>query len=404
MSNLYARLVSGEDERTEALADLLERILVADRRDNKRRFGDFVARVLLAKARDERAKIAFLHSIIQSPDALSVVTQYRIRDGTIPDMVVFRGSDPVCVVEVKIDAAIGEGQVAGYGGWLAERARNRYTPALVLLTHVTPPPAGFAQAELGSFGVKLRSVASWNAAADWFAELGSEESDVNEPLKTLAQEYGEFLKEDAMPTLDDAAIARHYLAHSHQKLIGAVVNMQAGYEFPHNWSKGPGVYEQEVGIWKFHYPEKDHNTRNVYCGLCFNPLKENDDALHGYTRYENGVIDDPKPVVIGDGFYAFVCIDGTAEDCRHIPGFVNSRWYERVDGVLVESEEGPQMDSTGWWHYSMVESSRAGYARICALQELLDEDGRMDNRLEVWTHSALWQTVQLWKDRFGAGG
>ena len=320
MSNLYARLVAGEDQRTEALADLLERVLRADRKENGRRFGDFVARVLLADAKDDQGKAAFLHSLEQSPDALSIATQYRIDDGTIPDMVIFNGSDPVCVVEVKIDAAIGEGQVAGYGRWLAEGARKRYTPALVLLTHVTPPPARFAQAELGSFGVKLRSVASWNAAADWFAVLGSEENAVDEPLKTLAQEFGEFLREEAMPTLDDAAIARHYLAHSHRKLTEAVVNMQAGYGFPHHWTVGRGVYEQEVGIWKYHYPEEDHNTRYVYCGLCFKPCDENDDALHGFARYENGSVDDPKPVVIGDGFYAFVCIDGTADDCRHIPG------------------------------------------------------------------------------------
>ena len=337
MSNLYARLVAGEDQRTEALADLLERVLRADRKENGRRFGDFVARVLLADAKDDQGKAAFLHSLEQSPDALSIATQYRIDDGTIPDMVIFNGSDPVCVVEVKIDAAIGEGQVAGYGRWLAEGARKRYTPALVLLTHVTPPPAGFAQAELGSFGVKLRSVASWNAAADWFAVLGSEENAVDEPLKTLAQEFGEFLREEAMPTLDDAAIARHYLAHSHRKLTEAVVNMQAGYGFPHHWTVGRGVYEQEVGIWKYHYPEEDHNTRYVYCGLCFKPSDENDDALHGFARERTVPSTIPSRLSSGTGsmrLYASTglrMIAGIFRDLRIAAGMseLTAFWWDR---------------------------------------------------------------------------
>ena len=148
MTNLYSRLVSGEDQRTEALTDRLERILTEDRKKGTRRFGCFVSRVLLADATDEPAKADLLRRINNLEVGLSVVTQHRIGDGSIPDMVIFDGSDPLCVVEVKIDAPRGENQLEGYGRWLAKRANqaranHRYKPALVLLTHVTSAPAGF---------------------------------------------------------------------------------------------------------------------------------------------------------------------------------------------------------------------------------------------------------------------
>ena len=400
-TNLYARLVAGEDERTEALADLLERVLGSDCAKKTRRFEDFVARVLLANPTNEDWKTAFVRSANGSPAAFSVVTQYRVSDGTIPDMVIFKGSDPVCVVEVKIDAEIGEGQLERYGIWLDERASDGCEPALVLLTQSTNAPEGFTHPEIECYRVRLRSVALWHIVANWFGELCRSEDGVAEPLKSLARDFSEFLKEDAMPTLDDAAIARLYLAQSHRKLIDTVRNMPARFEFPHHWSAGRGVEVNPVGIWKYHYPEDDHNTRFVYYGLCFNPADENDNALHGFARYENGAVDDPKPVVIGDGFYAFVGICALAEDCRYIPGFANNRWYERPRGVLVESKDGPSVDSTGWWHYST--GDKAGYARVRALQDVLEDDGRVGGRLERWTHNALSQAVDLWKDHFGAG-
>ena len=403
MTNLYSRLVSGEDQRTEALADLLERVLADDRERDTPRFGDFVSRVLLADATDEPAKADLLGRINDPAVVLSVATQHRIVDGSIPDMVIFDGSDPLCVVEVKIGAPRGEDQLEGYGRWLAERANHK--PALVLLTHVTSAPPGFTDRGNGNFGVELRSVAFWNTVAEWFAELGVEEDGVDEPLKSLAAEFGEFLKEEAMPTLDDVAIARNYFSHSHQKLRQAVENMQAGYEFPGHWTPGRGIRTEPVGIWKLHYPiADDKNRRYVYCGLCFKPTDENDDALHGFARYENGSINDPKRVVIGDGFYAFVCSYAPGEDCRHVPGFNQNHWYEREDDELVRSEDVPPLESTGWWHYSAEDNYWAGYARISPLQDLLDGDGRLGNELRKWTHDALDKTVSLLNAVFGQDG
>ena len=405
MTNLYSRLVEGEDQRTEALADLLERILADDRERDRRRFGDFVSQVLLADATDEQAKEDLLRRINDSAGALSVVTQYRIPDGTIPDMVIFDGSNPLCVVEVKIDAALGEDQLEGYGRWLAATANERYKPALILLTYATSPPPGFSNRGIGIFGVELRSVAFWNRAADWFAELGVEEDGVDEPLKSLAAEFGEFLREEeAMPTLDDVAIARLYFAESHRRLTQAVENMQAGYEFPKHWRHGKGLVLEQVGIWKFHYPIQGTKFPYVYCGLCFKPVDENDHALYGYIRYENDSIDDPNPVVIEDGCYAFVCIWATAEDCRRVPGFMESCWYEHKGGRLIGSEDALPLDSTRWWHSSDVDNDAAGYARISPLQDLLDSDGRLGSKFQGWTHDALEKTASLWNALFERDG
>ena len=335
---------------------------------------------------------------------LSLVTQYRIGGGTVPDLAIFVGSDPVCIVEVKIDAPLGENQLEGYGQWLAARADNRYRPALVLLTHRTPAPPGFIDRNIGAFGVELRSVASWNRVAEWFGEFRLDRADVGEPLKSLAGEFTQFLREDAMATLDDAAIARQYLADSQRKLTQTVDNMQVGFDFPQHWRRGKGLGAGPVGIWKYHYPEADRETRYVSCGLCFKSADEHDDALHGYARYENRSLDVPQRVEIRDGFFAFVCIYAPPQDCKYIPGFTQNRWYQTNGERLFQSKPGLTVGSTGWWHFSLPASGWAGYARICPLQDLLDHDARLGNELTRWIHRALQDTVSLWNALFGQSG
>ena len=388
MSNLYARLVKGEDERTEALADLLERVLSRDRERSTAEFLEFVSGALLGRARDQAGKSKLLQAMSGSAAGLSIVTQYRIPDGTIPDMVIFNGGEPVCAVEVKIDAAFQEGQLKRYGDWLKTQAGDRFSPALVLLTEFTQAPEDFWDGGIECYGVALRNVASWQDVADWFAALGRRDDDIDNPLRMLAREFAEFLKEDAVPTLDDVAVARNYLAHSHRKLTQAVENMQGGYEFPAGWSKGRGVGIGPVGIWKYHYPEEDHNTRYVYCGICFKPADENDLTLHGYARYENAGGRQPKPRIITDGFHAFVCIDATSYDCRRVPGFDKNRWFDWGADGLVTSKDHPNAESTGWYHFSSEQGSRGGYARIRPLQDLLADDGRIGTELGNWTERA----------------
>ena len=401
MSNLYARLAYGEDETTEALADLLERVLAGDRERNTSRFGEFVSDVLLGRATSQGGKERFLGLLDGSAGSLSMRTQYRIPEGTIPDLVIFRGGDPICVVEVKIGAAIGERQLEGYGKWLKGEADCRYEPALVLLTQATGVPEEFTDPSEPRYGVSLRSPAFWSDVAAWFGTLSRGEELVEEPVKTLAGEFAEFLREDAMPTLDDAAMARNYLAHSHGKLSEAVRNMQDGYLFPSEQRAGGRVEIGPVGMWKYRYPEKDQKARYVDCGLCFKPVDRNDDALYGFKRYDNKSIVNPRTAGLGDGFYAFVCIYAKGEDCKWVPGFTENRWYEWNDGNLEVSRGGLAVDSKEWWYYLAEDRGQAGYARIGALQELLDDNGHMGNRLRDWTHDALAKTQDLWTEIFG---
>ena len=409
MCNLYARLVTKENAHTEALADLLERILAHDRETGSRRFRDFVSQVLLADATGVPEREGIVRWLNEPSAALSVKTQYLTEDGTVPDMVIFDGDDPMCVVEVKIGAPIAEGQLEGYGRWLAARAGeakagDRYRPALVLLTAGTPAPPGFIDHWCKSFGAGLRGVASWNKAAEWFAELGRRGDGVNEPLKSLAKEFGEFLKEDAMPTLDDVAIARQYLAGSEQRLKRAVENMQAGFPFPEGWSTRTHIVSGKVGFWRYSYPEMD-DGRGVFWGLGFKPVDEGDYALRGFTRYKNQSVGDPTEGLIGDGFYAFVSIYASSEKCKHVPGFTENRWYERrQDGNPVKADNGPAVDSRGWWYWYYEESKYAHYARISPLQDLLDDDGRLDRNLRSWTDDAWKKAKGLWNALSLGGG
>ena len=401
--SIYDRLVAVEDQRTEALADLLERVLATDRMSEAQWFGHFVTDVLLAGTTNERAMAAFLSSFGATREPLSVATQYQIDQidySARPDMVVFRGSDPLFVIEVKIHAPVSDGQLERYGLWLAARAEGRYTPALVLLTQRARAPAGFVDAEIGGFGVQLRSVASWQAVAEWFTKLALEENGVEEPLKSLAREFSVHLEEEEdVPTLDDVAIARLYLEHSHERLTNSVARLADGFIFPDGRERSPKVTVESVGVYSTVWPAAGRDD-NIYYGFGFKPVIEHDDTLHGFCRYMNHSTNDPKRVEITDGVYAFAYVDVNEEYCRRIPGFSKDLWYERLDRNLVRIEGPGAANSTGWWHYSS--NDRGGYARICALQELLDDDGRMRNRLREWVHEALSDTLGLRSALFAA--
>lgn len=109
MINLYARLIKNENDRTEALVDLLERIFEKDQEAEAARFRHFISAILLNQPTNEEEKISFLETLGNMPlSALSIKTQYRTPTGVIPDIVVFNGARPICAVEVKIDASLGE--------------------------------------------------------------------------------------------------------------------------------------------------------------------------------------------------------------------------------------------------------------------------------------------------------
>ena len=393
MTNLYARLVRNENTRTEALVDLLERILKEDQEAETKRFRHFISEVLLDQPTADEEKENFLRTLNATPlNDLSIKTQYQTPTRVIPDIVVLNGNHPICAIEVKTDAPIGEGQLNNYDTFLQEAVDGSPT-ALVLLTHTTQPPEGFTNPTHEAYRTSLRSVASWNKVAKWF-----EKNDFDEPLNTLAREFGEFLKEDTMPTLDDVAIARHYLAHPHEALIGAVQNMVAGDQLPDGWSAGQlnRIRPGRIGISGWLDPiDNDSSIRWVSYGLCFNPVDENDEHLYGYQRYENDDAGDPRPVKIEDGFYAFVRVLGPSDECQEIPGYLENQWYGHN---LARAEDGPAVASTGWHYY--CHNRRGGYAKIRPIQELLDSDGRIGDRLQKWTREVLGDAVQLWNVLF----
>ena len=207
-----------------------------------------------------------------------------------------------------------------------------------------------------------------------------------------------------MPTLDDVLIARQYLAGSEQRLKRAVENMQAGFPLPEGWSPRTHVVSGKVGFWKYSYPEMDKG-RGVFWGLGFKPVDEGDYALCGFTRYKNQSVGDPTEGLIGDGFYAFVSIYASSEECGHVPGFTENRWYERrQDGNPVKADNGPAVDSRGWWYWFYEESKYAYYARLSPLQDLLDDDGRLDRNLRSWTDDAWKKAAALWNALSLGGG
>ncbi len=144
-----------EDFLSEALADLLNRQSIATS-------SDFIADVLLQEAGGAAAWRDFMSS--GSP-TLSWKTQHRVPGGTL-DLLLIVDRLPAIVVENKIAAAIGMHAPAGtenqdrpdevveerrnqlhtYGGWLAGQVKPPGWPgALVLLTHLSPPPDDFGR-------------------------------------------------------------------------------------------------------------------------------------------------------------------------------------------------------------------------------------------------------------------
>ena len=393
MCNLYKRLVKKENDWTEALVDLLERLL------SKGRFRGFFSEVQLANPTDEGEKRRFLDMLDNSLDALSIETQYRIPQGRIPDIVVFNGGCPICVVEVKIGAAIEVGQLEDYGAFLEDNANNNPT-ALVLLTHSTPAPDEFTNAACNNYRVSLRSVASWNNTAAWFEKLSHEGNGVDESLKDRTREFSEFLKGYTMPTLDDVAKTRLYLADSHDALTGSVKNMGAGFQFPNGWKDwkkncdDSDIEHKPVGLCKWHKYEQDDQYTGY--GICFKPVDKNDRYLRGFQRYENDNLNNPKPVKIEDGFYAFVCVGGPSGQWQKIPGYSENQWYEcNKANELTPAKNGPHVDSTEWWYYNGA--GEAYYAKIHPISELLDGDARIGNKLQKWTHKTLGDVLELWK-------
>ena len=396
MSNLYSRLVTDENHQTEALVDLLERVL----ENSVEQFRDFVAQVLLGDATDEEKKNNFVEQLNNSRDPVSIETQFGTPQG-IPDIIVLKGGHPICIVEVKVNAPISVPQLRNYGEFLHNRELTHGRPtALVLLSHVTSLPEGFTDRECDDYGVSLRGATYWYMVAKWFRNLHQVENSVGEPLKSLVREFSNFLEEDMpMPTLDDFAIARHYFKGSHTALSTAVEVMRSeAVVLTPTWTLSNLRFEP-VGIYRWRYPP-GRDTHWITFGLCFAPVDERDDCLQDFLRYEGDALNNPQP--IRDGFYAFVTVAGPSEECQQIPGYSESQWYVLgQENNLVPAAEPLPVDSAGWYHFRRHDNPHTYYARICPVHELLDNENRVGDSLRKWTHGAMEQTVQLWRALFG---
>ena len=396
MINLYSRLVTDEDHHTEALTDLLERCLYRDRGHSTTNFSDFVLDVLLDNPTDTQQKARFAEELRRvSLDDISIETQHHTRLWGTPDIVIFRGVRPICVVEVKVDSEPAVAQPKKYDTFLTRANNTPEIPtALALLAARPAILAEFGDRDCASFSVKLRSVAYWSKVADWLKDLYHEDSGLDGSLNTLAREFCEFLERD-MPTLDDVAAARNYLSHSHEVLTSVVRDIRQAYCFPNGLNAG-NIYHKRVGISGSHSPPGD-DVHVVYYGLCFKPVDQNDNHLHGFQRYDIDSLDAPKPVE--DGFYAYVSVYGLHDECQQIPIYSENGWYRRnARGTLVPAKKPLPIDSTEWHHWN--NDDYAGYAKIRPIQDLLDDDGRIGGQLRQWAHGALDDAFELWNALF----
>ena len=397
MTNLYSRLAAytthRENYRTEALVDILERLLGKECEESTNRFLNFFSQVLLANSTNQRKK-DFLDGLENSLNRLSIKTQHSIPEA-IPDIVVLNGQQPVCVVEVKIGAGIGDNQLEKYGEYLkqAEDTNGNLT-ALVFLTHATSPPEGFTDPACCTYGVDLRSVAYWSTVANWFKKLANEECGIDDSLKTLIYEFSEYLfKEDSMFTLDDIAITRTYYSQSHSSITRAIETIASQFQFGNNWRN----------LTHSHKPMAISSTRNaqngqgwINFGLSFKPVDESDDSLFGFRRYDNSGADGaPNFCRVKDGVYAFVRIFGRYEtyaEIQKIPGYTNNQWYD------LESNEinNLPVNSNGWYYNDSSRNHQyPGYAKIEPIYNLCDIDGNCYNELREWIHRELEIAVSL---------
>ena len=396
MINLFAGLSKHkeEDRRTETLAALLERIVSSDKGGSTNLFLSFLSQVLLANSTNETEKDSFIDMMRNSLNDISIKTQFATSNRGTPDIIVFNGRHPICVVEVKINAPECE-QLEDYGAFLREtEERQNISTALVFLTRSTSPPIDFLDSECNRYHVKLRGVVTWGKVAEWFRKFRKQESGIDDSLKTLIYEFSEYLiKEDPMFTLDDVAITRTYYSQSHSSITRTIETIANQYTFGNDW--GNLIHSQKsMAI------SSTRNARNgqgwINFGLCFKPVDETDDSLFGFYRYENiGAEFEPKIFEVKDGIYAFLRIFGgyqTYAEFQKIPGYTDNQWYD----LEFEEINNLSVNSVGWYYNrSSHHSSHPGYAKIELIYNLCDIDGNFNDELQAWVHKQLDDAVDL---------
>ena len=141
-------------------------------------------------------------------------TQRPIGENGRLDLILSGDKTPLLVVENKVGHASTVGQLAGYGQWLGRQIAGKTWPgAVVLLTHFTAPPDGFAAGDINTYGVPWQRVCRWAAVWRWLNSKASAAPGAT--WQALAKELADFLKEKEMAsetmTQDDLSALEVYL-------------------------------------------------------------------------------------------------------------------------------------------------------------------------------------------------
>jgi hypothetical protein len=210
MAELYGRLFRYrarekraplEDFLSEALVDLLQRMpneLIVE-----------LVETMLGKSSAGWRQFA-------EPHLLQWSTQRHVdgdRRGFI-DILLEVDGRPAIVIENKVGSGVrqhgrdAEGglsadlnQLSTYGRWLRQNRHREWPGALILLSHITHPPADFLEPGASHYGVEARSTFSWSKLARWLAvQTTAGPQDPPAVWQTLAHEFLDFLREHHMTT------------------------------------------------------------------------------------------------------------------------------------------------------------------------------------------------------------
>jgi PD-(D/E)XK nuclease superfamily len=262
MASLYARLYTYRERRdrrpledflTEALCDILNRLPRAE-------MSGFAAELFLPREALEAWDLQFDRTV-----EYHWTTREPTDDGRIPDLVLYRGDQPMIVVENKVGAGLALHQLEDYGRWLKDYCAGRDWPGvIVFLTHYTPPPEDFGASAEGIYGVRWQRVCRWPAVWKWLDAKGSLRTteQFRNAWQVLAKELAEFLREkevisDTMTQLDFAA-AKMYIASASRtrRLFERLWNeaiapnwKDVGFKHdPSQVMRGPLEYDSERGV------------------------------------------------------------------------------------------------------------------------------------------------------------
>lgn len=231
-----------EDYLTECLADLFGRLPLA-------RQVDFASRIFVPRAA-QGVFSAFASGI----DSFRLETQRQIPSGRI-DLVLHADDKPIAAIENKIAAELPDDQLASYGRWIKRASRSGPLSIVCLLTHLTPPPAGF---ELGgdASGQATPHVAKWSSVGGVLLEY-AETAGLPDDVRMLARELRRFLEECDM--------SGEYAGRD--EFAAALVYLRAGARMDHTFSSIFAHIKSKEGCFR------KNETKNEYSLKFDSPFK-----------------------------------------------------------------------------------------------------------------------------------